>query len=77
MKNILTEASISKDKIDAFDESQLEVLVDYVISTQKTKSVEDDYKSLADDNKEEPTKSTKSSNIYGNIGSAKAKTKGK
>lgn len=77
MKNILTEASISKDKIDVFDESQLEVLVDYVVLTQKTKNVDGDYESLADDNKDKHIKPTKSSNIYGNIGSAKYKTKGK
>lgn len=74
MKNILIEASISKDKIESFDDSQLEILVDYVISNKKEVINNDEYTTLVTD--ESKSKLTVSkNNTYANLGKNKVKGK--
>lgn len=72
MKNILIEASISKERIETFDNSQLEILVDYVMSTKKEV---DDYSTLANSETTIANTKTTKSNRYSSLGSSKGKGK--
>lgn len=72
MKNILIEASISKERIETFDKSQLEILVDYVMSTKKEV---DDYSTLANSETTIANTKTTKSNRYSTLGSSKGKGK--
>ena len=72
MKNILIEASISKERIETFDNSQLEILVDYVMSTKKEV---DDYSTLANSETTIANTKTTKTNRYSTLGSSKGKGK--